>query len=76
MTRNQFIKLHENFADYARMETTYKAFNPHSGKKEKRNGMFRGIGVGALDDFVILARMGHTEAIRFEDVKLPKLAWE
>lgn len=76
MTRNQFIKLQENFADYAKMETTYKAGNPHNEKKEKRTGFFWGIGVGTLEDFVILAHFGHKEAIPFTDVKLPKLAWE
>ena len=75
MTRNQFIKLQENFADYAKMETSYMSSNPRSEKKEKKNGYLWGIGVGTLSDFVILAIYGHRVAIPFGDVKLPKLPW-
>lgn len=77
MTRNQFIKLQENFAEYAKVKTTYKSAFPRraDGKKYDHNACLWGIGVGALSDFVILADMGHRVAIHFEDVKLPKLAY-
>lgn len=77
MTQNQFEKLQTNFALYAKVETTYKASSPYSnGKKLDYPGSFMGIGVGANTGRIILAHAGTRMAIPFEDVKLPKLAWE
>ena len=77
MTKNQFIRLHENFAEYAKMKTSFKATTPYSNwKKVPGEAFIWGLGSGVLDDFVVLVKDGHRMAIHYEDVKLPRLAWE
>lgn len=72
MTRNQFIKLQENFANYAKAETAYKYTSPRSRAKLESKGRIWGIST-VFADHVILADFGYKVAIHFEDVKLPKV---
>ena len=77
MTTKQFEKLQERFALYANKETSYKVSTPYSnGKKVEKKACLMGIGVNANQGRIILASCGFSYAIPFEDVKLPKLAWE
>ena len=77
MTKTQFEKLQERFALYANKETSYKSSTPYSdGKKVEKKACLMGIGVNSNLGKVILASCGSSYAIPFEDVKLPKLAWE
>ena len=77
MTTKQFEKLQERFALYANKEASYKSSTPYSGgKKVEKKACLMGIGVNSNLGKVILASCGSSYAIPFEDVKLPKLAWE
>lgn len=77
MTTKQFEKLQERFALYANKETSYKSSSPYSnGKKVEKKAYLMGIGVNSNQGRVILVSCGSSYAIPFEDVKLPKLAWE
>lgn len=77
MTTKQFEKLQERFALYANKETSYKSSNPYfGGKKVEKKACLMGVGVNSNLGKIILASCGSSYAIPFEDVKLPKLAWE
>lgn len=77
MTTKQFERLQESFALYANKETSYKSSTPYSGgKKVEKKACLMGIGVNSNLGKVILASCDSSYAILFEDVKLPKLAWE
>ena len=77
MTTKQFEKLQEGFALYANKEASYKSSTPYSnGKKVEKKACLMGIGVNSNQGKIILASMGYSYAIPFEDVTLPKLSWE
>lgn len=72
MTKNQFHKLAENFADYARAEVTFKAWCPSTDDYRPGRGILLGMDFSTGCECLILGHMGHRISLYYEFVDYPK----
>lgn len=72
MTRNQFHKLSEEFANYANCKVSFKQYIPSADKYIQSNGALRGIGQDANAESIIIASCGYIKAIYYAYVEFPK----
>ena len=73
MTKNQFLKLAENFADYARAEVSFKYWFPSTNDYRPGKGILLGFDLGSETcPCLIIGHMGHRIALYYEYVDYPK----
>ena len=73
MTKNQFQKLAENFADYARKEVSYKAWCPSANDFRPATGILLGLDVSGVNtECLVLGSQGHRVTIYYKFVDFPK----
>lgn len=72
MTKNQFHKLAENFAEYARTEVSFKAWCPSANDYRPGKGILLGIDLYSGLEALIIGHMGHRIALYYEYVNYPK----
>lgn len=70
MNRNQFVKVLQNFAQHANKAVRYKSYVPSACKEVEKIGVLKGIGTGSYRECFIIASLGTTYAIHFNDVEL------
>lgn len=72
MTKAQFHKLAENFADYARAEVSFKSWCPSANDYRPGKGILLGISLYADAECLVIGEMGHSIALFYEYVNYPK----
>lgn len=70
MNRNQFVKIVHNFAQHANKAVRYKSYVPSACKEIEKTGILKGIGTDSDKECFIIASLGTTYAIHFNDVEL------
>lgn len=79
MTKNQYNQLLSEPWKFEDREMTFYIYNPHTGRKDKKKGIFRGFSpVFMPDGTVVVDRIhigyfGQGLGIHFSDVVLPRL---
>lgn len=72
MTKNQFQKLAENFADYARAEVSFTAWCPSANDYRPGKGILLGVSFRADVECLVLGHMGHQIILFYKYVNYPK----
>lgn len=72
MTKNQFQKLAENFAYYARAEVSFKAWCPSANEYRPGKGILLGLDLATGCECLILGHMGHRITLYYECVDYPE----
>ena len=70
MTHEEYTKLAENFADYARVRVEFKHDTPNF--HDHSTGILLGIGM-SFKDTIIIGHLGTRLAIHYSNVKRPQI---
>ncbi len=70
MDKSQFVNIVHDFALYVNKPVRYKSYIPSVRKVVEKVGILKGIGTDSDKECFIIASLGATYAIHFNDVEL------